>query len=103
MGGRQLLSKAYIAEMLAPSATNPTKTGLPVVAETGKARYPAATERSVFALGAGSNIIWVEPENDPRVVGRWADQTNSTPSSVMSWGARLTAASAAFPRPLAAA
>ncbi len=73
-GGRQLLSKTYIAEMLAPSATNPDY-GFLWWLNRGKARYPAATERSVFALGAGSNIIWVEPENDLVVVGRWADQT----------------------------
>lgn len=73
-GGRQLLSKAYITEMLAPSATNPDY-GFLWWLNRGKARYPAATERSVFALGAGSNIIWVEPENDLVVVGRWADQT----------------------------
>jgi CubicO group peptidase (beta-lactamase class C family) len=73
-GGRQLLSKGYIAEMLAPSATNPDY-GFLWWLNRGKARYPAATERSVFALGAGSNIIWVEPENDLVVVGRWADQT----------------------------
>jgi CubicO group peptidase (beta-lactamase class C family) len=73
-GGRQLLSKAYIAEMLAPSATNPDY-GFLWWLNRGKTRYPAATERSVFALGAGSNIIWVEPENELVVVGRWADQT----------------------------
>jgi len=73
-GGRQLMSKGYIAEMLAPSATNPDY-GFLWWLNRGKARYPAATERSVFALGAGSNIIWVEPENDLVVVGRWADQT----------------------------
>ncbi|MCZ8316280.1 serine hydrolase [Phreatobacter sp.] len=73
-GGRQLLSKAYIADMLAPSATNPDY-GFLWWLNRGKARYPNATERSVFALGAGSNIIWVEPENDLVVVGRWADQT----------------------------
>lgn len=72
--GRQLLSRAYIAEMLAPSATNPDY-GFLWWLNRGKARYPSATEGSVFALGAGSNIIWVEPENDLVVVGRWADQT----------------------------
>jgi CubicO group peptidase (beta-lactamase class C family) len=73
-GGRQLLSKAYIAEMLSPSATN-ADYGFLWWLNRGRARYPNATDRSVFALGAGSNIIWVEPENDLVVVGRWADQT----------------------------
>ncbi len=73
-GGRQLLSKAYIAQMLSPSATN-ADYGFLWWLNRGKARYPNATDRSVFALGAGSNIIWVEPDNDLVVVGRWADQT----------------------------
>lgn len=72
--GRQLLSKAYIAEMLAPSPTNPDY-GFLWWLNRGRARFPNATETSHFALGAGSNIIWIEPENDLVVVARWADQT----------------------------
>ena len=72
--GRQLLSKAYIADMLTPSPTNPDY-GFLWWLNRGRARFPNATEGSHFALGAGSNIIWIEPENDLVVVARWADQT----------------------------
>lgn len=73
-GGRQLLSKTYIDAMLAPSPTNPDY-GFLWWLNRGRVRYPDATEASVFALGAGSNLIWIEPENDLVVVARWADQT----------------------------
>lgn len=72
--GRQLLSKTYIADMLTPSPTNPDY-GFLWWLNRGRARFPNATEGSHFALGAGSNIIWIEPENDLVVVARWADQT----------------------------
>jgi CubicO group peptidase (beta-lactamase class C family) len=73
-GDRQLLSTGWIAEMLSPSATNPDY-GFLWWLNRGRARYPHATEGSVFALGAGSNIIWIEPENDIVAVARWMNQT----------------------------
>jgi CubicO group peptidase (beta-lactamase class C family) len=73
-GGRQLLSKGWITEMLSPSATNPDY-GFLWWLNRGRARYPHATEASVFALGAGSNIIWIEPDNDIVAVARWMNQT----------------------------
>ena len=72
--GRQLLSKAYIADMLTPSPTNPDY-GFLWWLNRGRARFPNAPEGSHFALGAGSNIIWIEPENGLVVVARRAAQT----------------------------
>ena len=37
----------------------------------GGKRYPSATERSVFAQGAGASIVWIEPDLDLVVVTRW--------------------------------
>jgi CubicO group peptidase (beta-lactamase class C family) len=71
--GRQLLSKGWMAEMLAPSATN-ADYGFLWWLNHSK-RYPHATGSSVLALGAGSNIIWIEPENDIVAVARWMNQT----------------------------
>lgn len=73
-GDRQILSAAYLGEMLAPSETNPDY-GFLWWLNRGLRRYPHATERSVFALGAGSNLIWIAPEHDLVVVARWMDQT----------------------------
>jgi hypothetical protein len=41
----------------------------------GAARYPSAPASSVFALGAGSNIIWIDPEHDLVTVLRWINKT----------------------------
>jgi len=38
-------------------------------------RYPSAPATSAFALGAGSNLIWIDPEHDLVAVMRWMDQT----------------------------
>ncbi|MGQ3356306.1 MAG: serine hydrolase domain-containing protein [Phreatobacter sp.] len=72
--GRQLLSKGWIADMLTPSPTN-RDYGYLWWLNRGRSRFSNASESSVFALGAGSNIIWVDPENDMVVVARWMDQT----------------------------
>lgn len=72
--GRQLLSKEWIAAMLTPSPTNPDY-GYLWWLNRGRSRFSNASEGSVFALGAGSNVIWVDPENDMVVVARWMDQT----------------------------
>lgn len=73
-GGRQLLSKGWIEAMLSPSPTNGDY-GYLWWLNRDRRRYPHATAGSVFALGAGSNIIWIEPDNDIVAVARWMDQT----------------------------
>jgi CubicO group peptidase (beta-lactamase class C family) len=71
-GGRQILSKAWIDAMLSPSPTN-RDYGYLWWLNTSP-RYPAAPASSVFALGAGSNLIWIDPDHDVVAVLRWMDQ-----------------------------
>jgi CubicO group peptidase (beta-lactamase class C family) len=73
-GGRQLISERYIAEMLTPSPTNGDY-GYLWWLNIGQKRYPHAPASSAFALGAGSNLIWVNPEQDLVAVLRWMNQT----------------------------
>ena len=47
---------------------------LHVVANGGEKRYPSAPSSSVFALGAGTSIIWIDRDHDLLVVARWADK-----------------------------
>ncbi len=72
--GRQLLSRSWIADMLSPSPTNPSY-GFLWWLNRGGARYRSAPASSVFALGAGGNIIWIDPEHDLVAVMRWIDGT----------------------------
>ena len=70
--GRRLLPESWIDESLKPCALN-ANYGLLWWLNTGRTRYPNATEQSFFASGAGGNITWVDPENDLVAVMRWMD------------------------------
>lgn len=72
--GRQVLPAGWIKTMLSPSPTNPSY-GLLWWLNRGSARYPSVPEDSVFALGAGGNIIWISPNQDLVAVMRWMDNT----------------------------
>jgi CubicO group peptidase (beta-lactamase class C family) len=70
--GRRLLPEGWIAESLRPCALNPNY-GLLWWLNTGRARYPAASEASFFATGAGGNVTWIDPDHELVAVMRWID------------------------------
>ncbi|MBZ6078981.1 serine hydrolase domain-containing protein [Microvirga puerhi] len=74
--GRQLLSREWVETMLVPSRLNPTY-GLLWWLNTDRLLYSQAPETSVFALGGGSNIIWIDEPRDLVIVIRWLDKTCS--------------------------
>jgi len=45
---------------------------------TGKREWPAAPESSYAARGAGTSIIWIDPDNDPVLVARWINKAKVT-------------------------
>ena len=73
-GDRQILSKGWIDTATTPSPTN-TGYGCLWWLNQGTPRYPSAPASSFFALGWGSNVIWVEPEHDIVAVVRWIEPT----------------------------
>ena len=72
-GGRQILPASWVDAMLTPSPTNDSY-GLMWWLNRGASRQKQAPETSVYALGAGNNIIWVDRENDLVTVLRWIDK-----------------------------
>ncbi len=54
---------------------------------TGHGEWPGASENSFAAVGAGTNIIWLDPDKDLLVVARWMDQ-----GAVAEFLARVSAA-----------
>jgi CubicO group peptidase (beta-lactamase class C family) len=68
--GRRLLPESWIEESLKPCALN-ANYGLLWWLNTGRTRYPSASEGSFFASGAGGNITWIDPEHDLVAVMRW--------------------------------
>ena len=71
--GRALLPAEWITEMHRPCALNP-EYGLLTWLNTGRRQFPSAPESSFAARGAGSNVIWIDPEHDLVVVVRWIDK-----------------------------
>jgi len=41
---------------------------------TGQREYPETPDTSYAAVGAGTNIIWIDPDDELIVVARWVDQ-----------------------------
>ena len=68
--GKQLLSGNWIKQALTPCDQNP-QYGYMFWLNTGRTLSPSAPEGSFFARGAGSNVVWIDPENDLVAVFRW--------------------------------
>jgi CubicO group peptidase (beta-lactamase class C family) len=74
-GERRLLAAGWIDELRRPCPLNP-QYGLMWWLNTGRAHYPSAPETSYAARGAGSNVVWIDPEHDLVVVARWIDKAS---------------------------
>ena len=71
-GDRQILPEAWVRDVFTPSPTNASY-GYLWWLNQGPARRSSAPPSSVFAVGAGNNMIWLEPDHDLVTVLRWID------------------------------
>jgi CubicO group peptidase (beta-lactamase class C family) len=70
--GRRILSEAWIEKMLTPCPLF-AQYGYLFWLNTGRGRYPSASQQSYFAIGRGGNLTWIDPGNDLVAVLRWTD------------------------------
>ena len=70
---RQLLSENWIALATAPTPPEPTYGFMNFFLNTDKKLLPSAPASAFQHLGAGSNLIYCDPENDLVIVVRWID------------------------------
>ena len=71
--GKAILPVGWVRRMMTPSPCNPHY-GLFWWLNGGAVpRFPSAPGDSAFALGAGTNLIWVAPSLDLVAVLRWVD------------------------------
>jgi CubicO group peptidase (beta-lactamase class C family) len=84
-GDRQILSERWVEMATAPTEIKPTY-GYMWWLNTDRKLYPSAPETSFFALGAGTNLIWIDPEHDLVAVVRWIenDQVDAFIQRVMA-------------------
>jgi CubicO group peptidase (beta-lactamase class C family) len=73
-GDRQILSEAWMDAATTSSPVNPGY-GCLWWLNQGTPRYPSAPASSYFALGWGSNVVWVDPDHDLVAVVRWIEPT----------------------------
>ena len=69
---RQLLSERWIQLATTPTDIKPVY-GYMWWLNTNRAQYKSAPASSFFALGAGNNVIWIDPEHDIVAVVRWIE------------------------------
>ena len=70
--GRQLVPAEWIEAATTPCPLNP-QYGRLIWLNTGRDKWPAASERAFCFSGAGGNTTWVEPEQGIVAVFRWLD------------------------------
>ena len=70
--GRRVLSSEWIARMQQPCAIAPFY-GYLVWLNRDLVVFPSTPAASVFAVGAGSSIVWIDPQREAVTVTRWID------------------------------
>jgi len=71
--GKAILPATWIAALRTPCPVF-AQYGLLWWLNTGRGYYPSAPESSFFAMGAGTNLIWIDQELGLSAVIRWIDQ-----------------------------
>lgn len=84
--GVRILSERWIETITTPCELNPVYGMLWWLNTDGSPIYPAASRSSFFGIGVGTNLLWVDPDNDMVVVARWieGDAINGFTERVMA-------------------
>lgn len=70
---KQILSAEFVRQAKTPTAPQPTYGFMNCFLNTDKKLYPNAPASAFVHVGNGTNIIYVDPENDLVIVGRWIE------------------------------
>ncbi|MFN0001016.1 MAG: serine hydrolase, partial [Burkholderiaceae bacterium] len=70
--GAQVLSAEWVRRMQTPCAIAPWY-GTLVWLNRLRGVFPSASASSVFAIGAGASVVWVDPDRQMVAVVRWID------------------------------
>jgi CubicO group peptidase (beta-lactamase class C family) len=70
---RQILSQEFIKMARTPTSVQPTYGFMNWFLNTDKKLYPNAPATAFAHVGNGTNVIYVDPENDLVIVARWIE------------------------------
>lgn len=76
--GTRIITQGWCKDLHAPCEINDGY-GFLWWLNTGEREYPDTPTTSYAAVGAGTNIIWIDPDHDIIVVARWMDQHHVAP------------------------
>jgi CubicO group peptidase (beta-lactamase class C family) len=71
---KQILSEAWVKMALTPTSVQPTYGFMNWFLNTDRKYYPSAPASAFVHVGNGTNLIYVDPENDLVIVVRWIEQ-----------------------------
>ncbi len=71
---QQLLSEDWVKKSLTPGPAMKTYGYMNWFLNTDQERLPSAPESSFFHLGAGTNMVYVDPEHNLVIVARWINR-----------------------------
>lgn len=70
---KQIISEAWLKMASTPTPVQPTYGFMNFYLNTDKKLYASAPATAFAHIGAGSNIVYVDPENDLIIVARWIE------------------------------
>ena len=71
---KQLLSEAWVRMALTPTPAQPTYGFMNWFLNTDRKFLPSAPASAFAHLGAGTNVVYVDPEHDLVIVARWIER-----------------------------
>ncbi|UJP64149.1 serine hydrolase domain-containing protein [Mongoliitalea daihaiensis] len=69
--GEQIVSEAWINKSKTPTSVQTNYGFMNYFLNTDKKEIPSAPESAFYHLGAGTNMVYVDPENELVIVARW--------------------------------
>jgi CubicO group peptidase (beta-lactamase class C family) len=73
--GKQLIDSSWIALSRTPTPANPGYGFMNFFLNTDKKFLPSAPESAYAHIGNGTNMIYVDEENELVIVSRWTDNS----------------------------
>jgi CubicO group peptidase (beta-lactamase class C family) len=70
---KQVLSAEFIRQAKTPTVPQPTYGFMNWFLNTDKKHYPSAPASAFVHVGNGTNIIYIDPDNDLVIVVRWIE------------------------------
>jgi CubicO group peptidase (beta-lactamase class C family) len=72
-GNKQVLSREFIRQAKTPTSVEPTYGFMNWFLNTDRKLYPNAPATAFVHVGNGTNIIYIDPDNDIVIVARWIE------------------------------